>query len=191
MKRMLIVLAVFLGAGFFIWQLSPTQHITQAPLHTQHLEWFGKNITLTEMDAAGELKQTITAQTLQHYTPDNMTDLSQINMRMLSNTQHPYEWYLSGRKGRLFHGEDKQDIIRIDLWHDVQLLRPQTPDQSAVTINTSTLAIFPEEEYAHTDQYTIVNQPGNQMSGTGLEVFFPSQEFYLINNVSSTHEDAS
>jgi lipopolysaccharide export system protein LptC len=191
MKRIFIVLAVLCSAGLFIWQLSPTQHITQAPVHTQHLEWFGKNITLTEMDATGELKQTLTAQTLQHYTPDNITDLSHINMRMLSNTQHPYEWYLSSHKGRLFHMEDKQDIMRIDLWHDVQLLRPQTPDQSAVTINTSTLAIFPEKEYAHTDQYTIVNQPGNQMSGTGLEVFFPSQEFYLINNVSSTHEDAS
>jgi lipopolysaccharide export system protein LptC len=191
MKRLLISLAILISAGWMIWQLPAGNPTLQIPAQTQYLEWFGKNITLTEMNSKGQLKQMITAHSLQHYMPDNTTDLSQVDLHIFSSEEQPYQWQLTSDKGRLFHGEDKQDVNRIDLWHDVQLLRPADSTQSAVTINTSTLAIFPEKEYAHTDQYTIVNQPGHQMSGNGMEIFFPTQEFYLINNVSSTHENAS
>ncbi len=181
MKRLLLGLAILGSAGWMFWQLSPANNLQKIPAQTQYLEWFGKNITLTQMDAQGHIKQTIQAQTLRHYMPDDITDLTKVHV-----TQDQ-EWQLTSDKGRLFHGEHKQDIIRIDLWHHVELLRPK----DSVRINTSTLAIFPEKEYAHTDQYTMVNQPGHEMSGIGMEIFFPTQEFYLINNVSSTHENAS
>jgi LPS export ABC transporter protein LptC len=190
MKRFIIVLTVFFSAAWLILQISSQNNTATAPAHTQYLEWFGKNITLTEMDARGHIKQTIKANNLRHYVPGEMTDLSNVNIQFFSDTDGQ-QWYLTSDKGRIFHGENKQDIIRLDLWQHVQLLRPADESQDAVTINTSTLAIFPEEEYAHTDQYTIVKQPGQQISGNGMEVFFPTQNFHLLNNVSSTHENES
>jgi LPS export ABC transporter protein LptC len=181
MKRLFMGLVVLIGAGWMIWQISFENNPQKIPEHTQYLEWFGKNITITEMNKQGQIKQTIRAQRLQHYMPDDFTDLSQVYV------QQPGEWQLTSDKGRLFHGERKQEMTRVDLWQHVELLRPA----DSVLIKTPTLAIFPEQEYAHTDQYTIVNQPGHQMSGQGMEIFFPTQKFYLLNNVSSTHEHTS
>ncbi|MFA6037637.1 MAG: LPS export ABC transporter periplasmic protein LptC [Legionellales bacterium] len=191
MKRFVISVAVFMSAAWLILQVSSQNTPLKPPAPTQYVEWFGKNIILTEMDTQGHLKQRITAQTLKHYVPDNITDLSQVDVQVFSNTEQPHEWQLKSDKGRLFHGEKKQDITRIDLWHHVELVRPENATESTVTINTSTLAIFPDKEYAHTDQFAVVKQEGQQMSGDGMEIFFPTQKFYLLNNVSSTHDDAS
>ncbi len=188
MKRLLIGGAVLLSVSLLLFQVLSQKNSPQIPEQTQHLEWFGKNVTITQMNEQGQLKEIIFAKTLAHYMPDNMTDLSKVNLQIFPSLTQPDEWHLHSDKGRLFHGEKRQDIIRIDLWHNVHLERPASLTQSAVTIDTSTIAIFPEEEYAQTDQYTIVNQTGHQMSGNGMKVFFPTQEFYLIDNVSSTHE---
>lgn len=189
MKNLGLCLAIFLSVGLMFWQFKSKNDTHNIPAQTQHLEWFGKNVTMVEMDTQGHVKQKITAQQLQHYMPDNMTDLSDVRVDFFSQDQDI--WELQSDKGRLFHGEDKKNITRIDLWHNVALSRPRSDTQSAVTIQTSTLAISPEKEYAHTDQYTIVKQEGHQMSGVGMEIFFPEQKFYLLNNVSSIHEDAS
>ncbi len=190
MKRFIIASTVFFSAAWLILQVSSQNNTASAPAHTQYLEWFGKNITLTEMDAFGHVKQTIKAKNLRHYVPDEMTDLADVYVYFFS-AEDDQEWQLTSDKGRLFHSENKQDITRIDLWQNVQLLHPADDSQDTVTINTSTLAIFPEKEYAHTDQFTIVKQPGQEMSGNGMEIFFPTQNFYLLNNVSSTHENES
>ncbi len=191
MKYFYLSLAILVSAGMLLWQLSPSRQMQKIPEQTQNLEWFGENITMSEMNGQGQLQQIISAQTLAHYMPDNITDLSQVNVHLFSHEQQPDEWHLSSDKGRLFHGEHRQDITRIDLWHHVQLLRPAHDGQTAVTIKTSTLTIFPEKEYAHTDQHTTIDEIGHHMSGDGLEIFFPTQKFYLLNNVSSTHEHAS
>lgn len=191
MKYLYLCTAILISTGLLLWQLSAARNELKIPAQTQYVEWFGRDVTFHEINEQGQLKQTLYAQSLQHYMPDNITQLAKINLRVLPTQAHANEWFLYSDKGKLFHGEDKQDIIRVDLWHNVQLLRPATADESAVKINTSTLAVFPPKEYAHTSQYTIVNQVGHQMSGDGLEVFFATEEFNLLKNVSGFHENAS
>lgn len=190
MKRFIFAFAIFFTCAWLMLQISTLQNKPLPPAPTQYLEWFGKNITLTEMDTSGKIKQVIFAKQLHHYMPDNITDLTDVDVKVFSADEHG-DWALSSDKGRLFHGKSKQDIVRVDLWQHVQLLRPQHLEQEAVTINTSTLAIFPAMDYAHTDQFTTIEQPGQKMSGYGMEIFFESQKFHLLNNVSSTHENAS
>jgi lipopolysaccharide export system protein LptC len=188
MKRLLIIAAIIITAVLLVWQLfyNKSEIATIAP--TQTVEWFGENIVLTELTPEGQLKEQLFANTLTHYMPDNMTDVSEVKLILYPTKADDRLWELRSDKGRLFHGKNRQDIIRIDLWHNVMLTSPETDTQTAVTIHTSTLAIFPDKEYAHTDQYTTIEQVGQKMSGHGMEIFFETQVFHLINQVSSTHE---
>jgi lipopolysaccharide export system protein LptC len=191
MKRFLILSAISVATLFLILQLLNTQPAPKTIAHTQTIEWFGEHIVLNEMTTIGQLKQTITADKLLHYTPDNITDLWRVKIILFPTKKGDRRWELQSDKGRLFHSEAKQEITRIDLWHNVVLFSPASETQDAVTINTSTLAIFPEKEYAHTDQYTTIHQVGQTLSGMGMEVFFDKQTFHLINQVSSVHENTN
>ncbi len=188
MKRLLLVLLIFTGSGTLIWQFIHTSATQPIPAPTQTLEWFGEHVRLTEMTAEGNPKQILMARNVKHYTPDNITDLTDVTLEIMPTKAEDKPWQLSSDKGRLFHGENTQDITRIDLWHNVVLLQPASHTQSAATIKTSTLAIFPETEYAHTDQYTSVFQVGQHLEGQGMEIFFAEQTFHLLGQVSSAHE---
>lgn len=191
MKRALILIAIILAAAVLILQLLHAQKTTPIPAPTQVLEWFGENVTLLERNKTGQLTRTIFAQTLQHYTPDNYTDLSQVKLSIFPVNKGDRHWELTSDKGRLFHGDHREDIVRIDLWHNVVLFSPATEKESAVTIKTSSIAIFPDKEYAHSNQYTTIDQVGQKMSGIGMEVFFNTQTFRLIDKVSSVHENTN
>jgi lipopolysaccharide export system protein LptC len=56
-----------------------------------------------------------------------------------------------------------------------------------VTVNTSTIAIFPDKEFAQTDQRISFDQPGHRLTGTGLKAYFDTQAMELLSNVRSEH----
>jgi lipopolysaccharide export system protein LptC len=178
------LLILFVGSAFIVWELMPAtddEPVTQAVAYVP--EWFGVDVRVIEMNEKGLPKREFHADKMLHYTEQNMTDLFNPSFTLFNDKKEP--WHLSGNKGRTFHGKRTTDIDRLDLWQNVTLWqdRPDRPTH----MTTSTIAIFPEQEFAQTDQAVSLKQPGQLLTGVGLKAFFDKQSVELFSQVRSEH----
>jgi lipopolysaccharide export system protein LptC len=176
-----IVLALIL----LVWQLVPS--FEKDPVKSQALvaDWFGVDVAVTEMDEVGNPKRAFTAARLTHYEAQNMTDLLEPHFTLIPESKIP--WHLNAGKGRTFHGAHTTDITRIDLWNEVTVWQPKESTPRPMRMITSTLAIFPDEAFAQTDQRVDFDQPGHRMSGEGMRAKFNERSMELLNKVRSEH----
>jgi lipopolysaccharide export system protein LptC len=178
------LLLLFLGAAFIVWELIPAPETAADDQNLAFVpEWFGTDVRVIEMNEAGVPKRQFHAEKMVHYREQNMTDLFKPHFTLFSEKNEP--WHLEGDKGRTFHGKRTTDIDRLDLWQNVTLWQqaPKRPTR----MTTSTIAIFPEKEFAQTDQAVAMNQPGQILTGVGLKAFFDTQSVELLSNVRSEH----
>lgn len=177
--------ALFFAAVLLVWQLVPTYD--KEPEKTQALvaDWFGVGVSVTEMDESGNPKRSFTASRLTHYEAQNMTDMLEPHFTLIPENKIP--WNLTAGKGRTFHGDHTTDITRIDLWNEVTVWQPKESTASPMKMLTSTLAIFPDEAFAQTDQLVEFDQPGHRLQGVGMRAKFNERSMELLNKVRSEH----
>lgn len=177
-------LGLFGLVALLVWQLVPDHTVeksAQAKRHTA--DWFGRDVLAIEMNEQGTPKRQFHADELTHYLDENVTDMIEPHFTIFrDNTPN---WHLEGHKGRTFHGKHTMDIARLDLWQDVKLWNDDKT--KPVNVNTSTIAIFPEKEFAQTDQRISFDQPGHRLTGTGLKAYFDTQAMELLSDVRSEH----
>lgn len=177
-------LGLFSMVALLVWQIIPNDTLeskAETQYHTP--DWFGHDVLAIEMNEQGTPKRQFHATTLTHYLDENVTDMVEPHFTLFKD--NTATWHLQGNKGRTFHGQHTLDIARLDLWQDVRLW---SDDKSRpVTVKTSTIAIFPEKEFAQTDQYISFDQPGHRLTGTGLKAHFNTQAMELLSNVRSEH----
>lgn len=185
LKRLLQGLTLFAACCFLVWQLIPSDNLHVQAKTEQHVpDWFGHDVSVTDMDEAGHPKRHIAAKAIFHYAKSHTTDLFDPEFTLYQADKAP--WHLSGAKGRTFHGDSTQDIERIDLWQNV-LLEQREKSGKATTMETSTIAIFPDQDFAETDQNVMLMQPGHTLTGQGMRAHFDSQTLELFNRVRSEH----
>lgn len=184
LMRYLKSLGLFALVALLVWQLVPDNtrslHKEGKP-HTA--DWFGRDVLAIEMNAQGTPKRQFHADELIHYLDENVTDMIEPHFTLFRDNSP--DWHLEGHKGRTFHGKHTTDIARLDLWQAVKLWSDD--HTKPVTVNTSTIAIFPDEGYAQTDQPIRFDQPGHRLSGTGLKAYFDTQAMELLSHVRSEH----
>lgn len=168
-----------------VWQLIPSDKQTEEKLQALVPDWFGVEVAVTEMNEQGKPKRSFSAQRLTHYAEQNMTDLIDPHFTLYPEDKIP--WHLAAEKGRSFHGKHTTDIERLDLWHDVTVWQPEEATPTPMRMHTSTMAIFPEQAFAETDQFVEFEQPGHTLTGEGLRARFNDQSMELFNNVRSEH----
>lgn len=176
--------ALFSLVALLVFQLIPdhtADATTQAKRHTA--DWFGRDVLAIEMNEHGTPKRQFHADELTHYLEENVTDMVEPHFTLFK--ENTPNWHLEGHKGRTFHGQHTTDIARLDLWQEVKLWNDDKT--KPVNVNTSTIAIFPEKEFAQTDQPISFDQPGHRLTGTGLKAYFDTQAMELLSNVRSEH----
>ncbi len=187
-----LLLAVVLCIGLIgtIWFQSNTGQdpaLANLPSGSHTPEWFGRNVMSIKMNVDGTPQYQIWAEMLTHYGDDNTTDLIQPRFQQFAQADNEDVWLLESEKGRIFHGDKVMEVIRLDLWQNVYLSRPELSKQTPFNMTTSTIAIFPAKSFATTDQTVLLTQPGHTMQGKGMELFFDSKELKLLNDVRSMH----
>ncbi len=167
-----------------IWQLIPRDDVTvmsELNLHTPY--WFSTQVVVIDMDEEGLPEREFRAEKLLHYANAKTTDILQPVFTIFHPERAP--WQLTSDKGRTFHGRHTSDVIRLDLWHDVLL--QQIEGNKTTEMRTSTIAVFPEDDFAETDQAVLFSQPGQVLSGVGMRANFAENALELFSQVRSEH----
>lgn len=166
------------------WQIVPRNNDEATPdlaLHTP--DWFSVDVTVIDMDENGIPKRKFEAEKVLHYPNEKMTDMLRPSFTMFHPEREP--WHLTSDKGRSFHGRHTSDIVRLDLWHDVVL--QQTENNKVTEMHTSTVAVFPDQDFAETDQSVLFLQPGQMLTGVGMRAYFAENALELFSQVRSEH----
>jgi LPS export ABC transporter protein LptC len=177
--------SLVLALIFLVWQLMPTVQIDAKKSQDRVPDWFGIEVSVTEMDETGNPKRSFSAARLTHYTDEKITDMVEPSFTLIPESKIP--WRLTAAQGRTFHGETTTAIDRLDLWDDVTVWQPKETTATPMRMLTSALSIYPDTALAQTDARVVFDQPGHQISGQGMRANFNDKSIELLDNIRSEH----
>lgn len=140
------------------------------------------NFTLHRYDENGNVQHTLTAKQMRHYPDDDSAELDAPHLSYigkLSPTQI--------RADRATLTEDGKEAILRD---NVHVLREASPGRAEMTLSTSVLHVYPEEELARTDQPVRLTQGKSVATGVGMVADRIKEEYVLESRVKATIERA-
>ena len=127
-----------------------------------------------------EVQHTLTAQQLRHYPDDDSTELDQ-PLLLYRGKQSPTR--ISADRAQLLK-DGKEAILR----DNVRVLREASPGNPEMTLETSVLNVYPDDEIARTDKPVKLTQGKSVAHGVGMVADRVKQTYILESRVKATLE---
>ncbi len=180
------ILALIL-AGLSWWLVEifqlPDNQTHKKKLSSAHSpDYFSKGYLKKEMDEQGNLKSTLFAEEMLHYSDDGVTHMINPVMSLYNSDSPP--WVIKSETG----------ILSVDgknLWLNGKVFIHRNKGQGVkeLGIETSNLRVKPEENYAEGDEWAKLSSPPQWTEGTGIQMIFKKPiSLKLLANVKSYYE---
>lgn len=153
-----------------------------ATTQPQRMNAFAENVTATRFDQNGNLIDQLRAEKLKHYTDDS-SDFIKPHLVIYSETAKPWEVDAD-------HGHANNGIKEIELQDSVRLHQSADKNRHEVTITTSAAKIYPEKDYAETDQSVLLQQPGVTLQSVGVRAYLKQGRVELLSKAQGQYEPA-
>lgn len=138
------------------------------------------NFTVRRFDPSGQVQHTLTAQQLRHYPDDDSTELDMPQL-LYRGKQSPT--HISADRAQLMK-DGKEAILR----DNVRVLREASPGNPEMTLETSVLNVYPDDEIARTDKPVKLTQGKSVAHGVGMVADRVRQTYILESRVKATLE---
>ncbi len=139
-----------------------------------------RNPVITQFNEQGHLKHRLKAEQLTHFP---LTDLSTLRSPRLELTGEDgaEPWKIRARNGRLLPetGHRKQTL---ELWDEVHAIR-RNDDGSYIAIDTRSLTVYPDQQFAETDEDVVVDDNSRNILAAGMEAWFGPTRFVFSSTV--------
>ena len=155
--KWLVVLAV-IGLSTLSWWMpieqAPVATLVSAPEKRHIIDYFLSNFDLTTMNAEGRPRYYLQADWMQHYKDDDTSQLTKPRLTIFRPSAS--RWFVSSNRAVVAAGGES-----VLLQDDVKLQRLPDNGRNILEIDTSSLRVLPDKEFAETDQpVAIVNYLG-------------------------------
>jgi lipopolysaccharide export system protein LptC len=157
-----LLCAVAAGSWWLKQQYAPEQEAKPRPPHTA--DYWVSGLTARTMDAAGQPRQILSADTLHHYPDDDSTELLKPRLLVLDPRRPP--WQVSSQTGWV--SPDGEVVL---LRGAVHIDREAGENLLPVRIVTRDLRVQPKNEYAETDQAVVAESGPHRVESTGLQAW--------------------
>lgn len=171
------LILVFAIATNFVLEHSDGS-LPPAPMLQNDPDLYMLNATITQLDDDGNLQHTIKADRFTHFPLTDMTSLRAPVLQLFSGSKKP-PWDITAKNGRLLSQSVYREEV-VELWDDVLAVR-RTDDGHFTNIQTQSLTVYPEREYAETDQKVYIESNSGHSSAAGMQAFFQSRKFIFYS----------
>jgi lipopolysaccharide export system protein LptC len=179
--RWLYINLVTLGLAvlLFWWQQQTAQQIAQS--QAQWIpDYYLTQATISQYDEQGALSSTISARRFTHILEKGTTDMLQPRFYL----------YLAGSNTAWFGKADKGLILdsgaQINLTGNA--LVTNGPDLNRpITLNSQSLRLFPQQNYAESDDQVSLVAKHSHLTGTGMRLTLDNQRLLFLHQVKGTH----
>lgn len=182
LNLLLISCATLLVAALGYWNLNPQDSSTPAHDATRdnQIDFFAKNTYTVQYQADGKLHYELTAEKVEHIKTSDITLMTAPNMNLFRGTDLP--WKIHSERGEVSPGGTEVELI-----DNVRVERTDAKGRPTV-LTTSRLTVFPDKEYAQTQQAVRIVAANGVTTAQGMKAYMNDGRMLLLSNVRGQHE---
>ena len=126
----------------------------------------------------GFLAYQLSADRFTHFPLTNLTTLVTPNLMLLSKESTP--WEINAEQGRLMPKSPFREEI-VELWSNVSAHKEET-NGHFIKIKTDSLTVFPDKNYAETNEKIYITENNTVTTAAGLRANFEASTFVLLSS---------
>ena len=183
-----VVLALIVGIGVLAalavgyWNIRPASfQADPLVIDPRQPDFFMENARIRQLNAQGTVAYELVTERATHLASDESTLLEEPYLEFFREGE-TQPWELRARHGQADRGGD-----RVRLTEEVEL-KQKLPDRALTRLTTSLLDVFPQRDYAETDQAVRIEAANGVTTGVGMQVQFNDGTMTLLSNVRGEHE---
>ncbi len=171
LKRLLSGGAVVIVAVLtWIWQTDTDDQdaaIIDDPTVDTEPDVFANNVEFHQLQPDGTLHYRLRADTIRQYNLDQLTRMTQPKLHLISETQPP--WDVASRHGYIRQRSGPKGTMEdvVYLREDVELVQNH-PQNGLVTLRSESFYVYPDRQYAETDQDVMIDTQVGRTKAAGL-----------------------
>ena len=137
------------------------------------------NASITQYADTGAIRHRIDAHRFTHFPLTDITTLRGPEL-LLYNDNQDEPWDLSAAHGRMLPRVVFRDEI-IELWDEVRV-HQEDGEGNFIHITTESLSVYPDNDYAETDQKVIIDDNTGRTVAAGMKAYFTDGRFLFFSH---------
>jgi len=174
------IAAFFAAVGY--WNISPERFLDKpvATVDESEIDYYATNAHSVQFLPDGRLQYEMTSDKVEHLKATEVTLLTNPDLNMFRGTEFP--WHVQSEKG-----EVNPDGTQVELIDSVRITRFDEKNRKTL-ITTTRMTVFPQQQYAQTEQPVRIDGAGGVSTGTGMKAYLKESRIHLLSNVRGQYE---
>ena len=188
MKLQIAALLLLVGAAlfFYYWTSQDSERTTPdtpsaTAIERSEPDLFGEDIRVSKLREDGSLQYHLDAQEIRQFDTEQLTRMTSPQLHMTSSTQPP--WDIAAQQGYLRQRPNPTGVPEdvVYLRESVRMVQ-QHPQSGTVTLQSSAFYLYPDREYAETDQPVQIDTNVGRTEASGMNIDLISGIIHLKSN---------
>jgi lipopolysaccharide export system protein LptC len=174
------IAAIFAAVGY--WNISPERFLDKPVVKVDEsaIDYYAVNAHSVQYLPDGKLQYEMTSDKVEHLKATEVTLLANPDLNMFRGTEFP--WHVQSERG-----EVNPDGTQVELIDSVRITRFDEKNRKTL-ITTTRMTVFPQQQYAQTDQPVRIDGAGGVSTGNGMKAYLKESRIHLLSNVRGQYE---
>ena len=133
---------------------------------------------ITKFDQDGQVQHKILADRFTHFPLTDLTVLEDPVIKLFAD-ENKQPWDIESRNGRLLPESAYREQV-VELWEQV-VATQHRENGRFINIQTNSLTVYPDRDYAETDQKVFIDDDTGRTTAAGMQAFFESGRFIFYS----------
>ena len=175
------VLVLLFGAVGY-WNINPESFMDQpvSSVDENVIDYYAVNTHTHQYLPDGGLQYEMTADKVEHIKATDVTLLTTPDLQMYRGTEFP--WHVQSKQGEVSPGGEQVELI-----DSVRVARTDEKQRTTI-ITSSRMTVFPQKQYAQTDQDVRIDAEGGVTTAKGMKAYLKDSRMDLLSNVRGQYE---
>src|SRR3990167_1539626 len=181
-QKTLVGLLTLIAASLSAWSLftvKPTKNPARPAATT--MDAYMEGVVALIMNKQGKPSLKLVTTKMIHYAENDSTDILSPELTIYRPSHQP--WFVTSH-----YAKATQGIDQILFWNKVVIHHPADYSSPATLIKTSSLSVFPEKQFASTQDPITVAQPNMTIRAKGMESDMIAGTVKLLSQTSGEYE---
>ncbi|WP_085656209.1 LPS export ABC transporter periplasmic protein LptC [Pseudomonas sp. B11(2017)] len=174
------IAAIFGAVGY--WNISPERFLDKPAVSAQEspIDWYATNTHTLQYLEDGKVQYEMTSQKAEHVKATDVTLVTKPDLNMFRGTEYP--WHVTSERGEVNPGGTEVELI-----DSVRIKRTDEKNRDTL-ITTTRMTVFPQQQYAQTEQPVRIDGAGGVSTGKGMKAYLKDSRIHLLSNVRGQYE---
>ena len=182
LNPVLFTLAALLLAAVGYWNINPDSFSERPapPGNENAIDFYVVGANTVQYQADGKLHYQMSADKVEHIKLSDITLLNRPNLQLYRGSELP--WHVRSERGEVAPAGKEVELI-----DQVRVERTDAKGRPTI-LTTSRLTVFPEKEYAQTQQAVRIDAANGVTTAQGMKAYLNDGRMLLLSNVRGQHE---